>query len=112
LQFVAQGAVVTAFQPAFFPLAFPGLDQMFQAPGPLDRLFAALRASFVSLHAELIFPLPGDRQIRELIFDPFSHFAFFATMFYSAPKLTLSFLDRGYAKLFAHIYAYPQSSNS
>jgi hypothetical protein len=46
---------------------------MLEASGSLDRLFAAFRASLVSLHAELIFPLPGDWQIRELIFDPFSH---------------------------------------
>ena len=50
---------------------------MLKAARPLDRLFTAFRASLVSLHAELIFPLPGDRQIRELIFDPFSHFNYY-----------------------------------
>ena len=57
LKLVAQGSVVTPLQTAFFALTFPGFDQVLEAPGALDRLFAAFRASLVSLHAELIFPL-------------------------------------------------------
>jgi hypothetical protein len=47
---------------------------MLQAPGTLHRLLTAFRAPLVSLHSQLVFALPGDWQIRELIFDAFSHF--------------------------------------
>jgi len=42
-------------------------------------LLAALRATLVPLHAQLIFPLARNRQIRELVFNAFSHFIPFPT---------------------------------
>ena len=73
LQFVAESAVVTAFQAALFTLAFAGFYQVFQTTRPLDRLFTALRAPLVPLHPQLIFSLTRNSQIRELVFNAFSH---------------------------------------
>jgi hypothetical protein len=79
LQFVAKGAVVTAFESAFLALAFAGFDQVFQTSRSLNRLLAALRAPFVPLHAQLIFSLARNSQSRELVFNAFSHFIPFPT---------------------------------
>src|SRR5436190_15197571 len=46
---------------------------MLEAARPLDCCFTALGAATVPLHAQLIFSLPGDRQIRKLIFYSSSH---------------------------------------
>jgi hypothetical protein len=40
----------------------------------LHRRRTTLRAALVALHPQLIFPLPRNQQIGELILDPFSHF--------------------------------------
>jgi hypothetical protein len=45
----------------------------------LDRLFTALRASLVPLHAQLILALARNSQIRELVFNAFSHVIPFPT---------------------------------
>jgi hypothetical protein len=65
---------------------------MFQAARPLDGFFTAFRASLVTLHAELILPLPGDLQIREFVFYPFSHslnafLAVYSSLFYDRLSL-------------------------
>jgi hypothetical protein len=79
LQFVAESAVITAFEPALFSLAFARFYQVFQTTRSLDRLLTALRAPLVSLHTQLIFSLARNSQIRELVFDAFSHFIPFPT---------------------------------
>jgi len=74
LKLVTERAIIAPLEAALLALALAGLDQMLQAPGTLHRLLTALRAPLVSLHAQLILALPGDWQIRELVFDAFSHF--------------------------------------
>jgi hypothetical protein len=44
-----------------------------QAPGTFRRGFAAFGAAFVALHAQLIFALTRDVQVRELIDNAISH---------------------------------------
>jgi hypothetical protein len=77
LELVAKGAVIAAFQAAFFALSFACFHQVLEASGTLHRWLTALRAPLVSLHAQLILALPRHWQIRELIFDAFSHFVLF-----------------------------------
>jgi hypothetical protein len=79
LQFVTEGAVVTAFEAAFLALTFASFYQMFQTTRALNRGFTAFRAPLVSLHAQLIFSLARNRQKRELVFDAFSHVIPFPT---------------------------------
>src|ERR1039457_5212933 len=54
-------------------LALPGFDQVLKTTRTLDRRFTALGAPMVALHAQLVLPLPRNPQVRELIFNPFSH---------------------------------------
>ena len=75
---VTQRAVVAALEAPLLALAFPRFDQVFQTARTLHRRFAALRAAPVALHPQLVFPLPRNRQVRELVFDPFSHSSFSA----------------------------------
>jgi len=74
---------------ALLALPLASLDQMLQTPGPLHRLLTAFRAPLISLHTQLILALPGDWQIRELIFDAFSHVCSVPTGIYSSPDLSL-----------------------
>jgi hypothetical protein len=73
LEPVTQRAVVTAFEAPFLALALPGFDQVLKTTRTLDRRFTALGAPMVALHAQLVLPLPRNPQVRELIFNPFSH---------------------------------------
>jgi len=79
LQFVAQRTVIAAFETAFLALTFAGFHQVFQTTRPLNRLLTAFRASFVPLHAQLIFSLARNSQRCELVFNAFSHFIPFPT---------------------------------
>jgi hypothetical protein len=54
-------------------LPFPGFDQVLQTAGALDGSLAALCATLVALHAQLIFPLPRHRQVRELVRNDLWH---------------------------------------
>jgi hypothetical protein len=74
LQPVTQRTVVAALEAPLFALTLPCLDQVFQATRTLHRRFAALSAAMVALHSQLVFPLPGNRQASELVFNAFSHF--------------------------------------
>jgi hypothetical protein len=47
---------------------------VFQTAGAFDRMLTAFGATLVTLHAQLIFPLPRNRQVRELVFNTFSHY--------------------------------------
>jgi hypothetical protein len=58
LKLVTERAVIAALKPAFLALPLASLDQVFETPGTLHRLLTALRASLISLHAQLIFALP------------------------------------------------------
>ena len=73
LQAITERIVITAFQAAFLPLPFAGFDQVLEAARPLGRRLAAFRAPPRALHPQLIFPLPRDRQVRELIMNRSSH---------------------------------------
>jgi hypothetical protein len=79
LQFVTEGAVVTALEATLFSLAFAGFYQVFQTTRALNGLLTAFRATLVPLHAQLIFSLARNSQIRELVFNAFSHFIPFPT---------------------------------
>jgi len=73
LQFVAQRVPIPPFQAPLLPLTFACLNQVFQTPGPFGRRFATLCATLIPLHPKLVLPLPGNRQLRELIFNASSH---------------------------------------
>jgi hypothetical protein len=73
LEPIAQRVVVTPFESAFLPLSFPRLDQVLQATRSLDRGRAAFGTSPVTLHSQLVFPLPGNRHLSELILNSSSH---------------------------------------
>jgi hypothetical protein len=55
---VAQRAVVAALEAPFRALALSRLDQVLQTPRPLHCRLAALSATPVALHPQLVFPLP------------------------------------------------------
>jgi hypothetical protein len=74
LEPVTQRAIVALFETPFLALALAGLDQVHQTPRTLDRRFAALGAAVGELHPQLVLPLPRNRQVGELIFNPSSHF--------------------------------------
>ena len=76
LKLVAQGAVVTPLEAAFLPLAFPGLNQVLQTPRALHSRLPTFSTPSISLHAQLILPLPRDGQVRVLVFDALSHLFF------------------------------------
>jgi len=65
--------VVAALEPSLLALTLARFHQVFQAAGSLDRRFSAFRAAALALHAQLVFPLPGNPQVREFVFNPFSH---------------------------------------
>jgi hypothetical protein len=67
LKFVAEGVQVPAFEAALRALTLPGFDQVFNAARPLGGRGAAFGAAFVPLHAELVFPLSRNLQVRELV---------------------------------------------
>jgi hypothetical protein len=46
---------------------------MFQTTRRLHGRFAAFGATLVALHSQLIFALPGNGQMSELVFNAFSH---------------------------------------
>jgi hypothetical protein len=73
LQFVAQRIVVTSLQAAFLSLPFPGDNQVFEAAGALSGRLAAFRAAFVALSPHLVFSLPRNRQMRELVDNKVVH---------------------------------------
>ena len=70
LEFVTQGAIIAPFEATFFALALARLNQVLQAAGAFFGRRAALGAALVSPMAQLIFPLPRNRQAREFILDP------------------------------------------
>lgn len=73
LKSITQRIVVPPPQATFSALALPRFDQVLQAARSLDRWLAALCAALVALHPQLVLSLPGNRQIRELVLDSFSH---------------------------------------
>jgi len=76
LKLVAQSAVVTPLEAPFLPLPFPGLNQMFQASRALHSRLTTFSTPSISLHAQLILPLPRDGQVRVLVFNALSHLFF------------------------------------
>ena len=73
LQLVAERPVVAPLESAFLALALASLDEVLQA-SRADRCgLPAFGATLVPLHAQLIFALPRNGQLSELIFDPCSH---------------------------------------
>ena len=58
LQFIAEGAVVPAFEALFGALSLSGFDQVLQTTRRVQSGFATLRASFIALHAQLVLALP------------------------------------------------------
>ena len=70
---ITQRIVIPPLKSALFALPFASLDQMLQAARSLYGRFATFRTTFLSLHAQLVLALPGNRQVRELILDPLSH---------------------------------------
>jgi hypothetical protein len=72
-QFVAERAVIAAFQAALAALTLAGFDQVFQTPRAFDRRFPAFGAAAIALHAQLVFPLARDGQRREFVLYPCSH---------------------------------------
>ena len=55
---VAQRATVAALEAPLRALALSRLDQVLQTPRPLHCRLAALSATPVALHPQLVFPLP------------------------------------------------------
>jgi hypothetical protein len=100
LQFVAESAVVAAFESAFLPLAFAGFHQVFQTTRSLNRWLTALRAPLVPLHAQLVLSLARNGQICELVFNAFSHFIPFPTGKNVSRNNLYITLDRFRSKLF------------
>ncbi len=72
-ELVAQGIVIAPLEPVLLSLPFTRFDQVFQATRALHGGRPAFRASVVSFHAHLVFPLPGNWQVRELILYLLSH---------------------------------------
>ena len=66
-QLVAQSVQITALQTPFRALALACFHQVLEAPGALGGGLTAFSAPAISLHAELIFALPRDFQVRELV---------------------------------------------
>ena len=77
LEPITQSVRVSALQSPFLALALAGFDQVLHAPRALGSGRATLRAAPISLHPKLILPLPGNRQVGELVSNRFSHFSFF-----------------------------------
>src|SRR5258706_3363058 len=73
LELVAERAVVTALKAPVLPLPLTRFNQVLQTTGALHRRLAALGAALVAFHAQLILTLPKNRQVCELILNPFSH---------------------------------------
>ena len=69
--------MVAAPEAALLSLPFPRLDQVPQTPRPVRRRLSALGAAVFSLHPQLVLPLPGNRQVRELVFNRSSHLFLF-----------------------------------
>jgi hypothetical protein len=75
-ELIAQRVVIASLETALLPLPLAGFDEVLEAPGTLRRGRSAFGAPPISLHPQLIFSLPGNRQFREFIFDWSSHFVF------------------------------------
>jgi hypothetical protein len=73
LQLITQSAAVTALEAVLLSLPLTRLDEVFEASRAPRGRRSAFRAPLVSLHAQLILPLPRNRQVRELIFNFLSH---------------------------------------
>ena len=73
LQFVGCGTEVSAFEAELLAAPLPETHRVFQTPGTCHRALAAGRAAVTLLHPQLVFSLPGNRQIRELVLNRFSH---------------------------------------
>jgi hypothetical protein len=82
LELIAQSIIVAPLEAAFLPLPFAGFDQVLQAAGALRGWFAAFGATPVSLHAQLVLPLAGNRQLRELVLNRSSHFLVVLTCYF------------------------------
>ena len=76
LQQVAEGAIVTPFEAALLALTLARFNQMLEAPRALHGWLATFGAPAIPLHAQLIFALPRNRQVRELVLYASSHFVF------------------------------------
>ncbi len=92
-QLVTERAVIAALEAAFFSLTLPGFNQVLETSGTLNSRFAALSASLVSLHAQLVFALPRNRQIRELVFYAFSHSVPFLGILARFPGFIFTFVN-------------------
>src|SRR5437773_1777593 len=60
-QSIAQSAIVAPPETALLSLALARLDQMLEATRSLRGRFAALGATIVALHPQLVFPLARNR---------------------------------------------------
>jgi len=69
LQFVAQRVEIAAFESALLSLPLAGLHQMFQTPGAFGRGVSAFGTLLVSLHPQLVLPLPGYLHRCELVLN-------------------------------------------
>jgi hypothetical protein len=72
-QLIAERIVISPFEAPFLSLPFARFDQVPQTAGPLGCGLPAFGATIITLHAQLILSLPRNRQVRELVFNPFSH---------------------------------------
>ena len=75
LQTITQG-LVPAFEATLFALQFARFNQMLQATDASNSRRAAFGAPLVPLHSQLVFSLPRNRQIGELVLNAFSHMTF------------------------------------
>lgn len=65
--------MVPSFESPFGALTLPGMNQMLQAARPNRRRLSAFGATAIPLHAQLVLPLPRNRQVRELVSNTLSH---------------------------------------
>jgi hypothetical protein len=70
---VTERIKITAFEAAEGSLALARPDEVFEAPGAFGGRLAAFGAAFVSEHAQLVFALARDLEVRELVFNALVH---------------------------------------
>jgi hypothetical protein len=73
LEFVRERSVVAPLHPALPSLPLPCLYQVLEASAAHDDRIAALGAFTVSRSSQLIFPLPADGQMGELVENLWAH---------------------------------------
>jgi hypothetical protein len=76
VKLVGLGAQIASLRFLPRPVSLAGLDCVKQAVGRRGRRFTAKRATTLLLHAQLILPLPRNRQVAKLIFYRLSHIPF------------------------------------